>query len=153
MLFHTDYGLGEWWQPGEKFLVTSTAYLNDDYEGGEIVFFCNDELFTYKPKAGDVLVFPSGNPLFPGKEPFFHGVRKTLSGRKILVRTYLKYFDSCNFHLWHSCKKIYGEEKWLEMTREFAKGKNALFWADIEEYLDDKSIDLLTPITKYLYQR
>lgn len=49
---HADHG------PHYNTTVSIVAYLNDDYEGGEIYFPRLDNL-TYKPKAGDIAVFPS----------------------------------------------------------------------------------------------
>jgi hypothetical protein len=76
MCFHTDYIVDRASEPGEKFTVTSTMYINDEYEKGEIVFRDKDNEFIYKPKAGDVLVFPSGHPsvLMDGEEPIMHSV-------------------------------------------------------------------------------
>ena len=45
------------YQLGIKHVLAAIAYLNDDYEGGEIVFPYAD--VTYSPKAGDVLLFPA----------------------------------------------------------------------------------------------
>jgi hypothetical protein len=49
---HADHG------PTYVCTISVVVYLNDDYEGGEIWFPRMDNL-TIKPKAGDVLVFPS----------------------------------------------------------------------------------------------
>ena len=49
---HADHG------PAYNCTVSAVIYLNDDYEGGEIQFPRLDNL-TYKPKAGDIAVFPS----------------------------------------------------------------------------------------------
>lgn len=38
--------------------VSAVLYLNDDYDGGELVFTRLDDL-TVKPKPGDLVVFPS----------------------------------------------------------------------------------------------
>lgn len=38
--------------------VSAVIYINDDYEGGDIQFPRLDN-YTYKPKAGDIAVFPS----------------------------------------------------------------------------------------------
>lgn len=128
MKLHTDYAIGEWWWPGEKFLLTCTIYINDDYEGGEIVFFANGDFISYKPVAGDVLIFPSGNPRFPGGSPYYHGVNKTSNGRKILIRCYLKYWEYNNLFFWMSCKNRYGAEVWNKMVSENARAKNMADW-------------------------
>lgn len=48
---HVDAG------PSENRIVSGILYLNDDYEGGELVF---PELgVTIKPKAGELVLFPS----------------------------------------------------------------------------------------------
>lgn len=49
---HADHG------PTYVTTVSIVVYLNDDYEGGEIWFPRMDNL-TIKPKAGDIVVFPS----------------------------------------------------------------------------------------------
>lgn len=49
---HADHG------PTYVCTISVVAYLNDDYEGGEIYFPRFDGL-TIKPKAGDIVVFPS----------------------------------------------------------------------------------------------
>lgn len=48
---HSDGGAGA------NRIVSGLLYLNDNYEGGELYFDKLDIL--YKPKAGDVLIFPS----------------------------------------------------------------------------------------------
>jgi len=76
MQFHTDYQIQLAEEPGDKFVITTTMYFNDDYRGGEIVFKVKDDLFSYKPEAGDLLVFPSGHPsiLMEGEDPIMHAV-------------------------------------------------------------------------------
>lgn len=49
---HADHG------PTYVCTISVVVYLNDDYEGGEIYFPRFDKL-TIKPKAGDIVVFPS----------------------------------------------------------------------------------------------
>lgn len=155
MNFHTDWNVAEWWQPGRKYLITCTAYLNDDYGGGEIVFFINGELLKYKPEAGDVLVFPSGDPRFPGKHPFFHGVRQVGGGRKMLVRTYLEYYAPQNIHFWYSCQSLYGKQKWDTMVRSNnypdKKAKNILYNHDVEAGLGKPPHHLYSDLIKYLF--
>jgi len=53
-------------------ILTCLGMLNDDYEGGELVFFEDTKI---KTKKGDLLIFPS-NFLYPHKvEPVTGGVR------------------------------------------------------------------------------
>lgn len=91
MNYHTDFQQDRVHFPGIKFHTTCLFYLNDDYEGGEISFaILNDsntaiiDYFEYKPKQGDVLIFPS-------KDPFFHGVKPITKGNKYIIRTYWQY--------------------------------------------------------------
>lgn len=53
--------------------VSSVAYLNDDYEGGELVF---DLLrIKIKPKAGDIILFPSAFPWAHSSVPVVSGTK------------------------------------------------------------------------------
>jgi hypothetical protein len=67
--------------------VSLVAYLNDDYEGGELYFRLQDKMI--KPKAGDLYVFPS-NYMYP------HRAMPVHSGTKYSVVTMLDY--SAKFH-------------------------------------------------------
>ena len=49
---HADHG------PAYNCTVSAVIYLNDDYEGGDLHFPRLDNL-VYKPKAGDIAIFPS----------------------------------------------------------------------------------------------
>lgn len=49
---HADHG------PAYNCTVSAVIYINDDYEGGELKFPRLDNL-VYKPKVGDIAVFPS----------------------------------------------------------------------------------------------
>lgn len=63
---------------GYEFLqFSSILYLNDDYEGGEIYF--PNQNFLYKPKAGDIVMFPSGGTEYP------HAVNKILKGKRYTI--------------------------------------------------------------------
>lgn len=92
MPFHTDYMIEKAEEPGDKFAITTTMYLNDDYEGGEIIFKIQEEVFSYKPIAGDVLVFPSGHPsiLMEGENPIMHAVKPVWPGNpdRYIVRMF-----------------------------------------------------------------
>jgi hypothetical protein len=81
-------------------------YLNDDYEGGDIEYRIIDKHynhlriegetmidtdtgevvpgFNYKPRAGDIIIFPS-------KLPYYHGVKKVTKGQKLFLRTFWMY--------------------------------------------------------------
>ena len=64
---------------------SSVLYLNDNYSGGELYFPNQD--FLYKPKAGDIVTFPSG-----GTE-YSHSVKKITSGKRYTMA------------MWHSMEK------------------------------------------------
>jgi hypothetical protein len=105
--FHTDLHQPTKDELGVKPFLTVTIYLNDDHEGGEIAYrifdgsfedcqVVGDQLipiieynkpidqFTYKPKAGDVIIFPSDIP-------YYHGVYKVTKGSKYFIRTFWMY--------------------------------------------------------------
>jgi hypothetical protein len=58
-------------------LITTTIYLNEDYIGGELVF--DSFGVEYKPAAGSVVIFPSG-------EPYYHTSKLIESGNKYFGR-------------------------------------------------------------------
>ena len=101
MNYHTDFIKSEADMPGRKFLITCTAYINDNYEGGNVEFYVTDsgKKIHYRPKAGEIMIFPSG-------EPYYHGVTNILNGEKFFVR---------NFVLG---PKFEGTKEWLENQRE-----------------------------------
>lgn len=84
MQYHTDHITSQKDMPGEKFFITCTMYINDDYDGGDIEFYVNGELINHKPVAGDILVFPS-------IEPYYHGVKTISNGEKFFVRNFVMY--------------------------------------------------------------
>jgi hypothetical protein len=67
--------------------VSLVAYLNDDFEGGELFFRLQG--INYIPKAGDVVLFPS-NYMYPHQAKLVH------SGTKYSLVTMLDYSDK--FH-------------------------------------------------------
>lgn len=62
--------------------VSLVAYVNDDYEGGELYFRLQDLMI--KPKAGDLFIFPS-NYMYP------HRAMPVHSGTKYAIVTMLDY--------------------------------------------------------------
>lgn len=118
MSYHTDYGQGQEDEPGYKFAITCTMYLNDDYKGGEIKFLDNvtKQVVEYTPYEGDVIVFPSGNPVYP----MYHGVGKIYEGDKYFVRLFWGW-NSEGSESWHENEKKYGKEEWKKITTEKKK--------------------------------
>lgn len=76
--YHHDHGFSY------NCTVSLVAYLNDDYEGGELHFSKQDIL--YKPNAGDLVIFPS-NYMYP------HRAMPVKSGTKYSLVTMLDYSD------------------------------------------------------------
>jgi hypothetical protein len=110
---HTDWHSNREEQPGPKQIFTYTIYLNDDYEGGEIDFVDekNKHLISYKPKKGDITVFPSGRP-------FWHAARGVKSDEsKYLIRTFSMFHNPVN-QAWIDGLKKHGPTLWMEMELE-----------------------------------
>lgn len=57
-------------------VVSGVLYINDDYEGGELVFLKQE--ITVKPSAGSLVIFPSS-------EPYLHRPMPVTSGVKYMV--------------------------------------------------------------------
>lgn len=111
MQYHTDFITSQRDMPGDKFYITCTMYINDDYEGGDIEFFVDGELVNHKPKAGDILVFPS-------REPYFHGVKTIYNGNKFFVRNFIMTpFNGTEE--WLENQKRHGAYNW--MKKEFER--------------------------------
>lgn len=64
---HADHG------PAYVTTISLVAYLNDDYEGGELYFPRFD--LTLKPKAGDVVFFPSTFVYEHSSKPMITGTK------------------------------------------------------------------------------
>lgn len=71
--FEAGYGMHEHFDSSKPNDIATLIYLNDDYEGGQIYF--PDLGLEYKPKAGDLVMFPD-NP------QFVHGVKPIISGTR-----------------------------------------------------------------------
>lgn len=126
MQFHTDYQIEQAAEPGNKFVITSTMYINDDYQGGEILFKVNKDKFIYKPEAGDILVFPSGHPavLMEGEHPIMHAVNPVPLGDpdRYMIRMFHQvYSDGDNVSEIISQNIIRGQEE--EIKKFYDKHK------------------------------
>jgi hypothetical protein len=110
MDYHTDTNHSDMDAPNYKKLITVTFYLNDNYEGGEISFFdqSKNKIYNYKPKAGDVTVFPS-------HRPYYHGVLPFYGNDRYLVRMFMVY-ASKGTEAWHNGVEEYGEDTWKSMN-------------------------------------
>jgi hypothetical protein len=114
MNYHTD--THSWSQDARanNFIATVTMYLNDNYAGGEISFLdeSTNNLIKYKPKAGDVTIFPSGHP-------YFHGVYSAKDNDRYAVRMfYMHNYEGSED--WLKNEKLYGQDLWEEMEKERA---------------------------------
>jgi len=110
--WHTDRRASTESAPGARPIITITIYLNDDYEGGEVSYLREEDnsIITYKPKAGDIVIFPSG-------KPFYHAARKVSKNNKYLLRQFVTW-DYVGDPEWLSNLEKHGEDKWLEMESE-----------------------------------
>lgn len=108
MPYHTDFIISERAMPGNKFFLTCTTYINDDYDGGDICFYINGSFINHKPEAGDILVFPS-------TLPYYHGVKTIRNGNKFFIRNFIQY-------------PFGGTKEWLAKQVEFGAAR----WADME---------------------
>lgn len=118
MAYHTDYQQEKPEEPGDKFILTCNMYLNDNYDSGEIKFKIFDDnsqptRITYKPEAGDVIVFPS-------TPPYYHGVNKTYNGEKYFVRGFW-YEEFEGTEEWLKNEQKFGKEEWAIMEKERQK--------------------------------
>lgn len=110
MNYHTDFIVPLKENPGIKFGITTTFYLNDNYENGEICFKINDDYISHKPQAGDVIVFPS-------RDPYMHAVRKSSGASRYMIRSFWQY-EYEGSEAWHLNANKYGKELWEQMEKE-----------------------------------
>lgn len=116
MTYHSDYVREPINSPGYKFAMTVNAYFNDDYDGGEIDFFVDNELYKYKPKMGDWIIFPSGHPevLTKNDQVYLHGVVQSTKEHKYFARMYWRKYHNGDPE-WFAKEEEFGKEKWAEM--------------------------------------
>jgi hypothetical protein len=115
MDYHTDNHEYKNDSRGKKFIITFTVYLNDDYEGGEISFLNESSglVIDYKPKAGDITVFPSGHP-------YYHGVFKVKENNKYLLRMFW-FWDYEGSLEWLENEKKFKKDVWEKMEQKKAE--------------------------------
>ena len=110
MNYHTDYNQEAKDSSGIKFGVTTTFYLNDDYQDGEICFKINDHYISHKPQKGDVIVFPS-------KPPYYHAVRKSSGTDRYMIRSFWQ-FEYEGSREWLENQEKYGKDVWSSMEED-----------------------------------
>jgi hypothetical protein len=102
---HADHGFSY------SATVSLVAYVNDDYEGGNLYF--PKIGLDIKPKAGDLYIFPS-------TYLFSHRAMPVESGTKFSIVTMLDYNDHS-----HKQEFIQMRSKWLEEDIKSGKNQNA----------------------------
>ena len=120
MVPHTDYQWYEFDSDRAKFAVTCAIYLNDDYDGGELIFTVKgkEEKIKYKPKAGDVVVFPSGHPDLLSEEGlYYHAVGHVSKKEKYFIRCFYLIPNKPSEKFLEYQQK-YGKEEWLKKYDE-----------------------------------
>jgi predicted 2-oxoglutarate/Fe(II)-dependent dioxygenase YbiX len=110
MQYHTDHITSQRDMPGEKFFITCTMYINDDYDGGDIEFYIDGQFINHKPKAGDILVFPS-------TQPYYHGVKTINSNEKFFVRNFIMTPHNGTDE-WLANQRKFGAYRWAKMEQE-----------------------------------
>lgn len=129
MHYHTDFQpeLKEF--PGSKPGLTVTMYLNDEYDGGSLMFKIKNpktnqiDSCEYTPKSGDILVFPS-------KDPYYHAVTPIYKDHKYFVRSFWDYKQEAS-EAWLAGIEEHGEDEWLRIKKDEARNQEKLFGNDI----------------------
>jgi hypothetical protein len=123
MNYHTDYVLKDSDSPGDKFAVTAVFYPNDEYGDGGISFRLIGEggvlkQIDYKPKAGDIVMFPSDHP-------YYHGVKRITGAPKYITRMYWQY-EYKGSDDWHELNTKYGSERFAELEDQRMKNHSLM---------------------------
>ncbi|NDB58518.1 2OG-Fe(II) oxygenase, partial [bacterium] len=113
---------------------------NDNYNGGDIEFYVDGKFVNHKPKAGDLMIFPSG-------EPYYHGVKTIPDGNKFFIRNFVM-FDYDGSEEWIKNQKRYGAYKWAQKELErvaYDDPRNMLYVRDgkiipYEDLIDNRPL-------------
>jgi 2OG-Fe(II) oxygenase superfamily len=125
--FHTDYQQERSKMPGIKHGITANLYINDNYEGGEVLFQVepSEDIISYKAKAGDLVVFPSG-------APYYHGVKNVIDGEKYIIRSFWHYrYDGDADYLLEKEKWDPQEWKEKEQLRQRVERNKYMKWIKV----------------------
>lgn len=131
--YHLD-AFGSHFSAGQKAILTSTIYLNDDYEGGGVSYLdeFNNLIVNYKPKKGDLIVFPS-------YKPFFHAALPLSGEYKYFIRHFLAWSYSGS----DEYKKLlneFGPELMAKFEEERHKIESALGLFQKRIYMPDDNV-------------
>jgi hypothetical protein len=133
--YHLDSN-GEIVNPGPKAILTSTIYLNDEYEGGGVSFLneFDSTIVNYKPTAGDLVIFPSA-------KPFFHAALP-LSGdaSKYFIRHFLTWKHK-GLQAWFDGIEKYGIDAWLEIRTQVYAAEVAMGFYEKDVHIEGNKID------------
>ena len=133
--YHLDSN-GEIINPGPKSILTSTIYLNDDYEGGGVSFLneFDSTVVNYKPSCGDLIIFPSA-------KPFFHAALP-LSGdaSKYFIRHFLTWKHEGG-QAWFDGIEKYGVDAWLEIRTQVYAAEAAVGFYAKDVHVDGEKRD------------
>lgn len=132
--YHLDVG-DSYEKPGPRAVISATVYLNDDYDGGGISFLneFGNTIINYKPKAGDMVIFPSG-------KPFFHAALASAGGNKYLARHFLTW-NTSGSAAWHENEKKFGKEVWEEIAKQVRKSEGEMGMWNKDVYLPGDRIE------------
>jgi len=127
LTYHTDYQNEFDGQPGLKSGFTITIYFNDDFDGGEVDFYTGEEVIRYKPKAGDVIIFPSGSPDIDPSNRYLHASHIVKDNPKYFARFFAVYYKEASQEYLDGIKE-HGEEKYLEYLSNIAQNVRKEFY-------------------------
>jgi hypothetical protein len=128
MRYHSDYQREKRSRPGHQFAVTVLGYFNDEYNAGEIDFCIGKKLIKYKPKAGDILVFPSGSPhlLTEDGNVYLHGVMPAKGSHKYFYRMFWRLYQNASPE-WIENESKFGKDVWLGMQDQIEQEFHSLY--------------------------
>jgi len=136
--YHLD-GENKKGNEGPHGILTSTLYLNDDYEGGEFSFLSefSNTIIKYKPRAGDLVIFPAS-------KPFFHAAHPAVGNNKYFARHFLTWYSSGNKE-WKDGESKFGKDGWRFIQQEISKAKETLGVFNKDVFFPGEDLGKRTP--------
>lgn len=118
-------------------VVTITFYLNENYEGGEVCFYDEDQnkAYEYKPRTGDATAFPSS-------APFYHGVNHFTGSNRYFMRIFINYSSE-------------GDTDWIKNNKndynDFIKNQHQKINDFVEKYSHAVTLEFPNKKPKNIY--